>query len=242
MGIPDNKSATIKTGDLQGQDKNLGEGQNSQVNDKNYQANDKNNQVNGKNGQTINWEKRFKDTQAAYTKARQEIAKLKAKLKVLEETNNTYIKPNIPEEKAKELEKLKFEDPDKWRLEMNKLEEMAKNEANQKISQVEKKLSELEKRQLIFEEFQASHPDVVINDDVIKYDVPPRITQKLESGKITFQEFLEEAYNYLKTPKVVGDGNKTIGQPNLNKVGGDDTPFNGSVYQDIVKSYKNEVY
>ena len=55
----------------------------------------------------VDWEKQFKDTQAALTKSRQEVAALKTKAAELEKQLDTQ-GIQIPEEIAAELEALKY--------------------------------------------------------------------------------------------------------------------------------------
>ena len=191
----------------------------------------------------IDWEKRFKDTQGAYTKSQQELKAAKAKLEALEKL--TQPKVELDEATKTELEDLKYSDPDAWRAKMNSLEQEAKRKHTEMLdeaSQAAKQAAELEYRQQVLIDFQASHPDIIINDEVIKYDVPPRITKRLESGEVSFEQYLNDVAEYLKTPKVIGDGNTTLNQPNLNRVGGDDKPSDSAVKKDIVKDYKNLVF
>lgn len=191
----------------------------------------------------IDYEKRFKDTQGAFTKSQQELKATQARLKVLEEM--TAPKVELDEATKTELENLKFSDPDAWRAKLNTLETEAQNAHRATLTEAEKQANqqtELENRAQTLATFQASHPDLVINDDVIKYDVPPRITNKLESGEISFDQYLNDVRDYLNQGKVIGDGNKVTGQPNLKDVGGDDTPTDGAVQKDIVKDYANIVF
>jgi hypothetical protein len=192
--------------------------------------------------QEIDWEKRYKDTQSAYTKTRQELIATKARATVLEE----HLAPRfeLSPEDTERLEDLKSMDPDAWRLELNKLENNARKEHNDKVNSNINSLTELEKRQLVLEDFQESHPDFILTDDVIEYDVPPRITKKLEQGKVTFEEFLEEAYTYLASPKVVGGSNPEISKnkPNLNKAGGGSTPTNEAAVESFEKAYSKAVF
>lgn len=185
---------------------------------------------------TVDWEKRFKDTQAAYTKSQQELVSAKAKLKVLSE--QVKVDLNLSSEQKAELDNLKYENPDEWRAKVTKLEQEAKNAHEEKISQV----SQLELRKLAFDEFSASHPDIVLNDEVINFDVPYRIKSKLEKGETTFEEFLQEAYDYLKTPKKVGTVNETLGQPNLSKAGGGHAPSKDAIAGQSVSDYSKEIY
>lgn len=186
--------------------------------------------------QAVDWEKRFKDTQAGYTKSRQEIAELKAKLAVAGKT------PEISAEDKDRLEDLKYTDPDAWRKELGALESKQTQTYNEELAKATKELTALEQREIAFNNFQISHPDVVITDDIITYDVPKRITNKLEKGEITFEDYLEEVYEYLKAPKVIGSTTKSLEQPNLNELGGNSRAADYTASEDIRQSYKNEVF
>jgi hypothetical protein len=193
-------------------------------------------QISAEEQAQIDWEKRFKDTQAAYTKSRQEIAELKAKLTV--SGVGDTIPLVIPEGLREELEDLKYSDPEAWRKQLGALEKEQQTKYNDTIAQ----MTELEHRELTFMEFSASHPDIVLTDDVIQNHVPSGITKRLERGEITFEQFLQESYDFLKAPKVIGDGNKTLEQPNLSKVGGGAMPSDSVSAKLVVDSYRNEVY
>lgn len=175
-------------------------------------------------------EQRRRDTQAAYTKSQQELAATRAQLKVMKDIGG----PTLDQGKLAELDDLKFSDPDAWYKAKLALESEAHNSFQSKLAEA----SESEVRLAKLEEFKATHPGFELTDD----DIPPRIAKKLASGQVSFDEFLQETYDYLVTPKVIGDANKTLEQPNLGKVGGGITPSAAATSKDIVSSYKNEVY
>lgn len=181
-------------------------------------------------------EKRRRDTQAAYTQARQELAAVKAQLKVLQETGGH--KALIDNDKLKELEDLKFSDPDAWFEAKLAIEADAKAKFQSKLSEAQREVSEIEIRQAKLEEFKATHPGFELSDD----DIPPRIAKKLAEGKVSFEEFLEECYSYLTAPRVVGETAKTLEQPNLSKVGGGNTPSQAAKSEDIILSYRKEIF
>lgn len=198
--------------------------------------------------QQVDYEKRFKDTQAFATKIAQEkadkereLAELKAELSVLK----TAAKPSLTmdEQVQKELEDLKYSDPDAWRTRVNELETAANAEFNSKIveaKQLSSQQLELQRRANVLTQFQNEHPDVVFTDELLHLDIPQRIVKELENGKVTYEEFLNNVYNYVKTPKVIGSTTKTLEQPNLSKTGGDDTPTkNSSSNQNIIQTYEN---
>ena len=191
----------------------------------------------------IDFEKRFKDTQAAFTKSQQALKEKEARLEALEKL--TQPKVELDEATKTELETLKYEDPDAWRIKVNQLESEAARKHQETLNEAGRlaaQQAELERRAQVLEEFNRSHPTLQITDEVIQYDVPPRITKKLENGEVSFEAYLEEVRDYLQAPKVIGDGNKTLNQPDLTRVGGDDKPSEGAVKADIVKDYKKIVF
>lgn len=198
--------------------------------------------------QQVDYEKRFKDTQAFATKIAQEkadkereLAELKAELSVLKTTAKPSL--TIDAQVQSELEDLKYSDPDAWRTRVNELETAANAEFNSKIveaKQLSSKQLELQRRANVLTQFQNEHPDVVFTDELLHLDIPQRIVKELENGKVTYEEFLNNVYNYVKTPKVISSTTKTLEQPNLSKTGGDDTPTkNSSSNQNIIQTYEN---
>lgn len=198
--------------------------------------------------QAVDYEKRFKDTQAFATKIAQEkadkereLAELKAELSVLKTTAKPSL--TIDAQVQSELEDLKYSDPDAWRIRINELETAANAEFNSKIveaKQLSSQQLELQRRANVLTQFQNEHPDVVFTDELLHLDIPQRIVKELENGKVTYEEFLNNVYNYVKTPKVIGSTTKTLEQPNLSKTGGDDTPTkNSSSNQNIIQTYEN---
>lgn len=193
--------------------------------------------------QQVDYEKRYKDTQAAYTKSQQELKAVKAQVDVLEKLTTPQIQ--IDAETQKELEDLKYSDPDAWRAKMNNLELEARTKHQSTLSTAAQQAAmqaELERRTQVLDEYNRSHPGYEITDEVIQLDVPTRITKKLESGELSFDNFLTEVKDFLYSPKKVGTANKALGQPNLGNIGGGDTPSDTAVTLDIAANYKNIAY
>ena len=207
----------------------------TQVNKNSMGENSNTNSADLSNAQ-VDWEKRYKDTQAAYTRSRQELAEAKAKLTVLEPLAKPTL--SIDEAARAELDDLKYRDPDTWREKLSILEAESRKSFDSKVADNLRNLSELERRQLVLEDFVARNPGFVINDDVIAYDIPPRITKKLEKGEISFEEFLEETKTYMQAPKVIGSANTALNQPNLTKVGGDGSYTKNAADKDFVSNIK----
>lgn len=193
-------------------------------------------------------EKRYRDTQAEFTKTRQENKALKAEKSVLLNKAVSTAQINLTDEQKEELENLKFEDPEAWRVKMNTLEREARKKRQEELDEEVKQVStssleeqEKELRAKTLEDFRTQYPDVTIDDNVIANDIPPRIVKKLENGDVTFDQFLEECYTYLKTGKVVAD-TKVSNGPNMNKSGGGNNPDENAVAEDVIQSYKSETY
>ena len=204
-------------------------------------------ETNGGNSSTppeIDYEKRFKDTQAAFTKSQQALREKEARLKALEKLTQPSLE--LDEATKTELDTLKYEDPDAWRKKVNQLEFEATKKYQETVNEAGRlaaQQAELDRRSQVLAEFNKSHPDIAITDDVIQYDVPPRITKQLEDGKVTFEAFLDNVANYLNAPKVIGDGNAPQeSQPNLSTVGGDSNPSEAAVKGDIIEQYKNTAF
>jgi hypothetical protein len=193
--------------------------------------------------QLVNWEKRFKDTQAAYTKTQQKLKETEAKAKVLEELSQPKLE--LSPSMAEELDDLKYRDPDAWRLKITALETDAHNIHREKLTAAASAASieaELERRAQVLAEFSSSHPDIILTDDIIQYDVPKRILNKLETGEVTFEAFLDDVYNYLLTPKTFGSANTVLNQPNLTNVGGDSTPTASAISKTLDAAYSKMVF
>ncbi len=206
-------------------------------------ANDTQTQVVGQSQAQIDYEKRFKDTQASYTKSQQELKAVKAKLEVLEQLTQPTIQ--LDPAVQQELDDLKYSDPETWRQKMNTLENDARARHQSLLSEAEKNASiqaELERRALVLNEYNNSHPNAPITQELIDFDVPARITKKLEKGEISFDDFIVEVHNFIYTPKKVGSNTQVLNQPNLGQMGGGTTPSEGAVINDIAANYKNIAY
>ncbi len=192
-------------------------------------------------------EKRRKDTQAGYTKGQQSLKSLEAENNKLKELIGKQVTVNLSTEEQDKLDTLKFEDPAAWRTQLNKLEEEAsiKSRANLNELTGEAKLAaeqtfELDRRQTVLKAFNDS-AKVVITEELITNEVPPRITKKLESGKTTWEEFLTEVETYVTTNKIVKN-DEVLGQPNMGNLGGSGTPQDMKPEDSLSASYKKDLY
>jgi len=193
-------------------------------------------------------EKRRRDTQSEFTKVAQKAKALEAENTALKKRAIANVKIDLTPEQKEELDDLRFSDPDEWRKKMNALERNALGEQQQKLDEEMGQVSadilnkeELKRRETVLKEFLQEHSGFQLDDDVIKNDIPPRITKRLETGDISFEAFLQEVYDYTKTGKVVKQ-EEVRQQPNLSKAGGGTTLDKHAETTDIVLSYNKEVF
>ena len=171
-------------------------------------------------------EKRRRDTESALGKTRLQLKTEEGLRQKLETRAVAGIDLDLSPEQAEELETLRDNDPEAWRKEVNNLERKATATFQEELDADRTSVSqeaELERRETVLDQFNVDHPDVKITDELLESDIPPRITKKLTEGKITFEEFLTEAHDFMVRPvKVAGTTAKET--PNMGKVGGGSSP------------------
>jgi hypothetical protein len=127
---------------------------------------------------------------------------------------------------------------------MNQLEAEAQATLSTELSSVQTQASqqaELERRTEVLALFREGHTDVQLTDEVLENEIPPRIQKKLENGQVSFEEFLDEAYSYLKKGKAIYSP-KVEDEPNMSRVGGSANPAAEAIAKDSQASYSDEVY
>lgn len=193
-----------------------------------------------------NAERRRRDTQSAYTKTSQENARLKAETQLLADAWANDFSSQLDLKTQAELEELKITDPDAWRTRLNELEQQRKTQFQEQRITIQQKAqgeSELEYRQRALAEFSEANPDIKLDDDVIKYDLPPRLTMQLEKGEIDFGKFLAQAKDYLTKGRVVAPTEeKPSPEKDLASVTGADRPQSDAVKRQLANQYNTEIY
>jgi hypothetical protein len=190
-------------------------------------------------------EKRRRDTQSAYTKTQQEFKAMQAENKQLRDRWKADAVKNLPEDKREELEQLKHDDPDAWRAKINEYEQEAGRAFDEQVDNISKEVqqeTELERRTRVLTEFQTENPDVVINDDVIENDIPPRYTKQLENGEISFEEFLGKCKAFMTGGKVLETTPKGESKKTLQDLGGGSVPRDEDIDAEAQATYKDEIY
>lgn len=189
--------------------------------------------------------KRFRDTQSAFTKSQQKVKTLEAENDKLATSWEQDAVANLSSSEQARLEELKTQDPDAWRTEISDLEADKRTKFKEKraaITQEASQLTELERRALQLEQFNKDNPNVQITDEVIENDIPPRITRKLESGEIQFDEYLEEVKTYLGKGKKLAPGVKPEEAPNFAGSRGSTAPTPEAIAAQNSSDYSKEIF
>lgn len=193
-----------------------------------------------------NAERRRRDTQSAYTKTNQEKARLEAENRLLADAWANDFSTQLDTKTQMELEELKITDPDAWRTKLNELEQQRNAQFQEQRTTIQQKAqgeSELEYRQRALAEFSSANPELELTDDVIKFDLPPRLTMQLEKGEISFGDFLNQAKEYLTKGRVVKPTEeKPSPEKDLSKVSGSDRPQDDAVSRQLANQYDQEIY
>ncbi len=189
-------------------------------------------------------EKKFRDTQSSYTKAQQERKRLEAENEKLAMSWQQDAVKNLSATEQARLEELKSTDPEAWRDELNNLEAKKQEEfgnRRQEISKEAHEMTALEMREAELEAFNKANPDFAITDEVIENDIPPRITNQLKNGEITFSEFLEKSKKYIETPKKIAS-EQAPGEPNFASVRNKNAPSEEDFTKDFSASYNSTIF
>lgn len=159
--------------------------------------------------------KMTRDTQSAYTKTNQKLISEKARSSKLMQ-HAMEVKPVLTVAQQEELDELKYSDPDAYIEKKTAYDTVARQAKETTINQelqAQTKEEILEHRKAILKQFKDT-TGIDITEDVMLNDVPPRITQELEEGKISFEEYLAKAGRFLESDKVV---DKATAKPPVSK-------------------------
>jgi len=188
-------------------------------------------------------EKRRRDTEST-------LGKTRAQLNASQATQDAYKKRMVGQpaaitaERRAELDDLKITDPEAWRLELNKMDQQANSALDTELSDISSEAvqaAEVTRREDVLLQFNAEHSDAPINDASLQNEIPPRITKRLSDGTISFEEFLNEAYEYLVAPKTTVGATATA-DPSLGAAGGTSNPSNEAQAAADITDYANTVF
>ena len=184
-------------------------------------------------------DKRLKDTQKSYTQGQQSIKSLEAQLEELKKVDNTSLAAEL---NSQAMEDLKSVNPDEWYAKRKAIEEAHAKALAQKLNDASVQAQNEEKQRqnaLALAEVQLRNPKITA--EFIEMDVPYRIKKELDSGNVSFEEFLKMVEDFAGKEKVVGSGNKVMEQPNLTTIGNrEGVSQDTSTYQSARNDYMSK--
>ena len=155
--------------------------------------------------------KSYRDNQSGFTKSQQSLKETEAENVALKEQLASSVrKPlELSTEDQTALDLLYTSDPQAWRAKMNMLEQQSADAVHEELTGVTDTARqkagdeyELQRRYEYLDTFNEGR-ETPITPDTLDNEVPPRITQKLAKGEVTFEEYLAEVDTYLSKGKTV---------------------------------------
>lgn len=143
-------------------------------------------------------EKKFRDTQSSYTRTNQALKDAEEELEALrKQVADATTARGLSEEDTERLEELKYTDPEEWYKERQRLE----GEASNKMTQAQRE--QKARRDALNRVNEGRETPITV--DVLDNDVPARLNNKVLSGELTFDQYLEEVVSYLDKGRVVAN-------------------------------------
>lgn len=191
----------------------------------------------------ITAERRYRDTQGAFTRSQQELKKQMAIAEGLE-AKLLESEVALTKEQKFELNELKKTNPDAWRAKLNEYETKNKNVLSKELEKIRKESSnkgELEVRKELMAAW-SKDTGIVLTDEIVDDELPPKFKKELEVGKITFEQFLEKAGNFLTSQKVIQNSEESTenDEKNLSEVAGGREPSKAAQEGDFDQTYEKE--
>ena len=156
----------------------------------------------------IRGEKRTRDAQSELSRTQTTLRASEASNDVLKGQALTVVPDTfqLNDDELKELNELKTNDPDAYRLRVNDLETKAKQAQVDNIKtltdEAVTKANETfiaKDRITVLQEFRLANPDTVLTDEVLVNDVPPRFMNELNAGNYDYATYLAKLSEYLGT-------------------------------------------
>lgn len=190
-------------------------------------------------------ERRVRDTQSSYTKSRQELKQAQA---IAEGLEGRWLESEVAltKEQKFELNELKKTNPERWRAKLNEYEEAGKTQLKDELSTIRTESAskgELEVRKDQMAAFSES-TGIELTDEVVANDLPPRYMRDLEAGNITFEDFLNQAGEFLTKNKVIQGADESTDDDtkSLGTVAGGKEPSQEAQAGDLDETYKDVIF
>lgn len=190
-------------------------------------------------------ERRYRDTQGAFTKA-QQTAKKNEAIAIGFQDRLLESEVVLTKEQKYELNELRKTDPDAWRTKLNEYETANKANLSTELEELRTKSStkgELEIRKDQMAAF-SKETGITLTDEIVENDLPPRFTKELAEGIVTFEEFLVKAGNFIKAEKVIQGSNEDTDDDtkDFSKVAGGQEPSKAAQEGDFEESYEATIF
>lgn len=193
----------------------------------------------------VTMERRRRDTQSDYTRLSQGLKKQEAITAGLEERllNSEVV---LTKEQKFELADLKKTDPEAWRTKLNKYETAGKALLKTELEEIRTKSGNKGEVEVRIEQMTAwsESTGIELNDKIVDNSLPPSFKKDLEAGKITFEQFLTKAGNFLKSAKVIEKAGESTNDDTLDlgRIAGGQEPTNEAQKGDFEETYKDTIF
>ncbi len=183
---------------------------------------------------------RRRDTQSALSKEKTNSSRLKAENEALTTSWEEDYSDKLTKEEKDTLDDLKQRDPDAWHKKLVdiKADKQVKFKDKRKVVvSAAHKLSDTASRQEILAAFNAEYPNV-LTDDKLNNDIPPRYIKQLESGKVSYKEFLQNCADFLTKTRVIEETEAPHKSVDLSKIAGGNAPTDKAAEGQDAEDYK----
>ena len=189
-------------------------------------------------------ERRVRDTKADFTRTRQQ---LKRQESVTEALQEKILNSNIEltKEQKEELTELRNNNPEAWRAKLDTYEQEAKKELKEELKEIAKQVGDKTEVEIRSEQMAAwsESTGIKLDDDIVNNDLPPRMVRELSEGKVTFEQFLDNAGEFLKKTKIIeGTEENEENEPSFTNTAGGAEPTQQAEEGDFNKTYENTLF
>ena len=193
-------------------------------------------------------ERRRRDTQSSLTQAQSQNKVLDAQNKAIQSKLEKELGGAVSQEQKQELDDLLQSDPEAWRKRMNEIEASNRTNSSKEAEKIASEAGEealIAHREEVLEQFIEQNPGFELTDDIFNDYLPSGLKNRLADGRVSFEDFLHEARDFLGKKKVVGDISQVKteeGGVDISQLSGGSTPGTDAADREAQTSYKDEVY
>lgn len=191
-------------------------------------------------------ERRYRDTQSAYTKANQSAKRHEAAANALEAHIMDNTEAPLTDDQKTELSGLKTSDPEAWRSKLNEYETAGKSTIATNLKKIRADSADKGEVEIRKDQMAAfvESTGIALTDELIADELPPRFMRDLQSGKTTFDEFLVGAGEFLTANKVIqgADESTEDDTKSLGRVAGGQEPTENAQLHQEEQTYEKTMF